>query len=62
MSDNRKRYRAIHMKLMQLHNYPVGRVAQRIAVLAGYISGIVGSRKIHNREVAKQSGLRATVE
>jgi len=62
MSDNRKRYRAIHMKLMQLHNYPAGRVAQRIAVLAGYISGIVGSRKTHNREVAKQSGLRATVE
>lgn len=62
MSDNRKRYRAIQMKLMQLHGYPTGRVAQRIAVLAGYISGIVASRKTHHREVAKHSGLSARVE
>lgn len=62
MSDNRKRYRAIRMKLMQLHKYPTGRTAQRIAVLAGYISGIVASRKTHNREVAKHSGLSARVD
>jgi len=50
------------MKLMQLHGYPTGRVAQRLAVLAGYISGIVASRKTHHWEVAKHSGLTARVE
>lgn len=62
MSDNRRRYRAIQIKLMQLHGYPTGRIAQRLAVLAGYISGIVASRKTHHREVAKHSGLKARVE
>lgn len=61
MSNSRRRYRAILTKLVQLCGYPVGRRRQRIQVLAGYISGIVGSQSTHGREAAKHSGLDAKV-
>ena len=62
MSNSRRRYRAIVTKLVQLHGYPSGRTLQRVQVLAGFISGIVGSQSTHSREVAKHSGLGAKVD
>lgn len=62
MSNSRRRYRAILTKLVQLQGYPSGRRLQRVQVLAGVISGIVGSQSTHSREVAKHSGLGAKVE
>lgn len=62
MSNSRRRYRAILTKLMQLHGCPTGHALSRLQVQAGYISGIIGSRRTHGREVAKHSGLRAKVE
>ncbi len=62
MSNSRRRYRAILTKLVQLHGYPSGRIMQRIQVLAGFISGIVGSQSTHTREVAKHAGLGAKVD
>lgn len=62
MSNSRRRYRAILTKLVQLQGYPSGRMMQRVQVLAGFISGIVGSQSTHNREAAKHSGLGAKVD
>lgn len=62
MSNSRRRYRAILTKLVQLQGYPSGRTMQRIQVLGGFISGIVGSRSTHSREVAKHAGLGAKVD
>ena len=62
MSNSRRRYRAILTKLVQLQGYPTGRTMQRTQVLAGFISGIVGSKSTHTREVAKHSGLGAKVD
>ncbi len=63
MSDNRRRYRAIKEGLMQLYPTEVtGRLRQRLQVLAMLVSGIVGSRSTHNREVAKKAASRAKVE
>jgi|RhiMetdeSRZDD1v2_1073273.scaffolds.fasta_scaffold650267_1 DDE family transposase len=62
MSNSRRRYRAIFTKLVQLQGYPSGRTLQRVQVLAGFISGIVGSQSTHSREVAKHAGLGAKVE
>jgi hypothetical protein len=62
MSNSRRRYRAIMTKLVQLHGYPTGRTMQRVQVLAGVISGIIGSQSTHSREVAKHSGLGAKVD
>jgi hypothetical protein len=62
MSKSRRRYRAILTKLVQLQGYPSGRTMQRIQVLGGFISGIVGSRSTHSREVAKHAGLGAKVD
>ena len=50
MSNSRRRYRAIKTKLVQLQGCPTGRQRQRLQVLAGYISGIVGSRRTHSRK------------
>lgn len=61
MSNSRRRYRAILTKLVQLQGYPSGRMMQRVQVLAGFISGIVGSQSTHSREAAKHSGLGAKV-
>jgi hypothetical protein len=63
MSDSRRRYRAIKAKLLQL--YPrelTGRAAQRLNVLALFISGIVGSGSTHTRQVAKKAPTGAKVE
>lgn len=63
MSDSRRRYRAIKEGLMQLYpKQPSGRLAQSLAVLAMFISGIVGSKSTHMRQVAKQAGPGAKVE
>jgi hypothetical protein len=62
MSNSRRRYRAILTKLVQVGGYPSGRAMQRVQVLAGLISGIVGSQSTHSREVAKHSGLGAKVD
>lgn len=62
MSNSRRRYRAILTKLVQIQGYPKGRSMQRVQVLAGFISGIVGSRSTHSREAAKHSGLSAKVD
>lgn len=49
-------------QLVQLQGYPSGRTMQRVQMLAGLISGIVGSHSTHSREAAKHSGLGAKVE
>lgn len=63
MSDNRRRYRAIRDGLVQI--YPrvlTGRMLQRLNVLALFISGIVGSQRTQNRQVAKKAPTRARAE
>jgi len=63
VSDNRTRYRAIRTGLMQI--YPkqlTGRMLQRMNVLAMFVSGIVGSGKTQNRQVAKKAPTRAKSE
>lgn len=62
MSDSRRTYSAIQTKLVQLRGYPTGRVLQRTAVLAAFITGIVRSKSTQGRKVAEQSGLRSKVE
>ncbi len=53
MSDNLRRYRAIHTALMQLHpGNPTGNQARHLQTLAGLISGIVGSRRVNLPAVA----------
>src|SRR5438128_4080269 len=45
MSDNLRRYRAIHQALKQWYpGEPSGRLAQHLTSLAAFISGIVGSK------------------
>ena len=45
MSDNLRRYRAIHQALKQGYpGEPSGRLAQHLTTLAAFISGIVGSK------------------
>lgn len=62
MGDNLIRYRAIKAKLYQLHGRaPVGRLAQRLNVLAMFINGIVASGSTHLRQVAKKTPLDAKV-
>lgn len=55
MSDSLRRYRAIKEKLMQLHPHAKGRIAQRLTVLAMFISGIVGGKSTHTRQAAKKA-------
>ena len=53
MSDNLRRYRAIHKALMQMHpGNPTGNQARHLQTLAGLISGIVGSRQVNLPAVA----------
>ena len=47
MSDSRRRYRAIVTKLEQLYPEAKRRKQQHLAVLAAFISGVVGSRSTH---------------
>jgi hypothetical protein len=45
MSDNHRRYRAIHEALAQCYPGPMsGRMAQHLTTLAAFISGIVASK------------------
>lgn len=63
MSDSRRRYQAIKGKLLQLWpQQPKGRQLQSLTVLALMISGIVGSRSTHTRQVAKQAGVGGKVD
>ena len=53
MSDNQRRYRAIHQALTQCYRGPIsGRMAQRLTTLAAFISGIVGSQSSQLPEIA----------
>jgi hypothetical protein len=63
MSDSRRRYHAIKSKLLQLWpQVPTGRQMQSLTVLALMISGIVGSKSTHARQVAKQAGVGGKVD
>lgn len=57
MSDSRRRYRAIVTKLEQLYPEAKRRKQQHLAVLAAFISGVVGSRSTQTRQVAGQAGV-----
>ncbi len=59
MSDSRRRYRAIVTKLGQLYPEAKQRKKQHLAVLAAFISGIVGSQSTQTRKVAGRSGLKS---
>ena len=61
MSDSRRRYRAIVTKLEQLYPEAKRRKKQHLAVLAAFISGIVGSQSTQMRQVARRSGLHSKV-
>jgi len=63
MSDNRRRYRAIKRGLLQLYPRQLsGRMVQHVNVLALFISGIVGSKSTHGRQVAQKAPTGAKVE
>jgi hypothetical protein len=63
MSDNRRRYRAIKRGLLQLYPRQLsGRMVQHLNVLALFISGIVGSKSTHGRQVAQKAPTGAKVE
>ena len=53
MSDNLRRYRAIHAALTQGYpGQPTGTVARHLTTLAALISGIVGSKSTHLPQIA----------
>ncbi len=55
MSDNLKRYCAIHSALLRLYpSEPTGNLARHLATLAALVSGIVGSKKTHLPAVASK--------
>ena len=63
MSDNHRRYRAIHEALTQ--GYPgeiSARMAQHVTVLAAFISGIVGSKSSQLPRIATKIADRAQPE
>lgn len=62
MSDSRRTYRAIMTKLEQLNPDAKRRKKQHLAVLAAFISGIVGSQSTQIRKVVRRSGLKSKVE
>jgi len=56
MSDNLRRYCAIHSALRQLYpSEPTGNLARHLQTLAALVCGIVGSRKVHLPAVASNS-------
>ena len=56
MSDNLKRYCAIHSALLQLYpTEPTGNLARHLKTLAALVCGIVGSKKVHLPAVAGKS-------
>lgn len=55
MSDNRQRYRSVRNALSQMFlNEPRGYTAKQLNVLAGLISGIVGSRSANYPKIASK--------
>jgi len=55
MSDNHQRYRSIRVSLSQMFsNEPKGYNAKQLNVLAGLISGIVGSRRTNYPQIASK--------
>jgi hypothetical protein len=63
MSDNLRRYRAIHEALTQCYPEPVsGRMAQHLTTLAAFISGIVGSQSSQLPKIASKIPDRAKSE
>lgn len=53
MSDNLRRFCAIHQCLKSLYpTHPQGNLARRLKTLAALISGIVGSRSPHLPKIA----------
>ena len=60
MSDNLRRYRAIHQALKQGYpGEPSGRLAQHLTTLAAFISGIVGSKSSQLPSIATKVPERA---
>ena len=60
MSDNLRRYRAIHQALKQGYpGEPSGRLAQHLTTLAAFISGIVGSKSSQLPSIATKAPARA---
>jgi hypothetical protein len=60
MSDNLRRYRAIHQALKQWYpGEPNGRLAQHLTTLAAFISGIVGSKSSQLPSIATKVPDRA---
>src|SRR6266436_588233 len=60
MSDNLRRYRAIHQALKQGYpGEPSGRLAQHLTTLAAFISGIVGSKSSQLPSIATKAPDRA---
>jgi hypothetical protein len=63
MSDNLRRYRAIHEALTQCYPGEIsGRMAQHLTVLAAFISGIVGSKSSQLPSIASKIADRAKPE
>jgi hypothetical protein len=63
MSDNHRRYRAIHQALTQCYGDQMsGRMAQHVAVLAALINGIVASKSSQLPQIALKMADRAKVE
>ena len=63
MSDNRRRFVAIHNAIKKL--YPVeprGNLARHLMTLAMLISGIVGSKRTHLPAIADKVPTMSTVE
>ena len=60
MSDNLRRYRAIHDALKQCYSgEPSGRMARHFTTLAAFISGIVGSKSSQLPHIATKIPDRA---
>jgi len=56
MSDNLRRYCAIHSALLQLYpSEPTGNLARHLKTLAALVCGIVGSKKCHLPAVADKA-------
>ncbi len=63
MSDNLRRYRAIRQALTQCYpDEPKGNMARHLNTLAGFISGIVGSRSSQLPTIATKIPDGATPE
>ncbi len=63
MSDNHRRYRAIHEALIQCYPGEIsGRMAQHLTILAAFISGIVGSKSSQLPSIATKIADRSKPE